>query len=87
MEVVGLAEFEAVELEAPLADARSVSCAKLSGACRDAATAAQAEGKDRAARVYSLLARVMQMHFKPEDGAEPYGPMFVFEETAPMIQV
>lgn len=85
LEVVGLEDFESADLEAPLADARSVCCAKLAGAYRDAATAATAEGKDREARVYGLLASVMQMHFKPEDRSEPYGPMFVFEDRRGVI--
>jgi hypothetical protein len=76
--LVTFADLVAIDIEAPLAGTRSVDCASFGDAFRKAAT--DAEGKnERAAHVYGLLGAVSQMHFKPGDRGEPYGPMFVMD--------
>jgi hypothetical protein len=73
---VTLADLEALDIEAPLVGIRSVDCASFGDPFRKAATSA--EGQDEvAARAYGLLGAVSQMHFKPQDRGEPYGPLFV----------
>lgn len=73
---VTLADMKATDIEAPIADIKSVDCASFGDPYRKAA--AEAEGKDeRRVRVYGLLSASTQMHFKPGDRGEPYGPMFV----------
>ncbi len=85
MEVVSLADFEAVDCEAPLADTRKVDCSSFADLYRKAAEAAKDGGNEQAARVCRLLAAVAQMHFKPEDRAEPYGPLFVMDGRRSII--
>lgn len=83
--LVELADFEAVEIEAPIAECRSVHCWKLADLYQSAANAANAAGERSQGRVYGLLADVARMHFKPEDRTEPYGPMAVFEGKRTII--
>ncbi|CAB4346922.1 unannotated protein [freshwater metagenome] len=74
---VAAVDFEEVDIEAPIAELQSVDCASFADPYAKAAKAAAAEQKDVAVRAYRLLAAVTQMHFKPGDRGEPYGPMFV----------
>jgi hypothetical protein len=71
MPLVTLADFSAVDIEAPIATLRSVDCASFADPYRKAAEVAAAEKNEIAVRVYRLLAAVTQMHFKPGDRGEP----------------
>lgn len=71
--------------EAPIAASRKVYCQCLGSLYQKAAQDAEAASDDRATRVYHLLAAVTQIHFKPGDKAEPYGPMFVADGRRSLI--
>lgn len=78
-------DFVAVDAEAPIAASRKIYCQCLGSLYQKAATAAEAEGNAKAANVYGLLAAVTQIHFKPHDRAEPYGPMLVVDHKRSII--
>ena len=42
-------------------------------------------GNEVAVRVFQILKKVCQIHFKPDDNAEPYGPMGVSHNQRTMI--
>ena len=66
---ITFADLNAVDVEAPIANIRSVDCMSFGDAYRKSAS--NAEGKqDREYAVYRLLAAIAEMHFKPEDRAE-----------------
>jgi hypothetical protein len=71
--------------EAPVAESRKVYCQCLGSLYQKAAQDAEAAADERAARVYRLLAALTQIHFKPHDKSEPYGPMFVMEGRRSLI--
>jgi hypothetical protein len=71
--------------ETPIANSRKVCCECFGSLYQKAAQEAEAAGDERASRVYSLLAAVTQVHFKPSDLAEPYGPMLVMGEQRSLI--
>lgn len=83
--IVALADLQDLDCEAPLADIRNVDCSSFGGPYRKVAEAVQTAGDDRAALAYRLLADVSQIHFKPEDGAEPYGPFIVLDGQRSII--
>src|SRR5690606_17060898 len=71
--------------EEPIGKSRKV-CVECHGSLyQKAQKEAETGGDERAARVYLLLAAVTQIHFKPNDKAEPYGPMFVMERRRSLI--
>lgn len=78
-------EFAAVGAEAPLRDTRNLDCWTLGSLYRAAASQALESGDDRAVRVFGLLSNIANIHFKPEDRAEPYGPQFVMDGRRSMI--
>ena len=52
-----------------------MDCWRLSSLYETASKEQAESGNHVAASVYDLLFQVTYMHFKPDDGAEPYGPM------------
>lgn len=82
---VSLADFDSVECEAPLSGSRSVFGSTISGRYQSVAKEASDAGREREARVYQLLSAIAHMHFKPEDRAEPYGPLLVMGGRRSMI--
>ena len=74
MSTVTLVEFLAADLEAPIRDSNKVDCHSLSNLYRAAFKEQELSDTEIAARVYRLIANVTDMHFKPNDGAEPFGP-------------
>lgn len=72
-------EFAAVGAEAPLRDTRNLDCWTLGSLYRAAAAQARENGDAPAGRVFGLLSDIANIHFKPEDHAEPYGPQFVID--------
>lgn len=70
-------DLKSTDVEAPIRDTRSIDCRRLAGHFERAAKAAQEKKIATTVSVYSLLAQILQIHFKPSDRAEPYGPMYV----------
>lgn len=85
LELASTADFEAIDCEAPLGDSPKVYCQSLGSLYQKAAEAAGKDGNAKAERVFRLLAAVSQMHFKPHDRAEPYGPLFVMDGRRSVI--
>ena len=77
---ISVQEFAEVDVEAPIRDANSVDCRNLVTLYETARKQRAQSGDEVAARVFDLLAQVTRMHFKPDDGAEPYGPMIVLAD-------
>ena len=73
-------DFAAVDLEAPIRECNKVDCHSLSSLYETAFKDCERAGADIAARVYRLVANVTDMHFKPDDVAEPFGPKFVLAD-------
>ena len=78
-------EFAAVEVEAPIRDSANVDCWTLATLYQGAASEAEAGGNETALRVFALLSAVGDIHFKPEDRSEPYGPIHVSKAHRSMI--
>ena len=78
-------DFAAVELEAPIRESRNLDCWTLGSLYQGAASEAEANGNEAEARVFALLVGIANIHFKPEDRAEPYGPMSVFDGKRTLI--
>lgn len=78
-------DFEAVGCETPIAASLKVYCQCLGSLYQKAAQDAEATGNERGAKVYRLLAAVTQIHFKPHDSAEPYGPMLIMDGRRSII--
>ena len=78
-------EFAAVEIEAPIRDSRNVDCWTLASLYQTATSEAKQSGDEPAVRVFALLAAMANIHFKPEDQAEPYGPQSVFDGRRSII--
>ncbi|MCY4349719.1 MAG: hypothetical protein OXC25_07720 [Thiotrichales bacterium] len=78
-------ELAAVEVEAPLRDTRNLDCQTLGGLYHTAATQAQEDGNTPAGRIFGLLSEIANIHFKPEDRAEPYGPQCVMDGRRSMV--
>ena len=78
-------EFAAVGAEGPLRDTRNLDCRTLGSLYRAAATQTLENGDDSAGRVFGLLSEIANIHFKPEDHAEPYGPQFVINGRRSMV--
>lgn len=74
-----------MDVEESIATLWSVDYRSLPNPYREATEAAHAEGNQTAERVYRLLAEVTQMHFKPDDRGEPYGPMLVMDGRRSII--
>lgn len=85
LRVVDLADFKAVDCDAPIADIRKVECECFASSYRKAAEASKADGDESASRVFALLADVTRIHFKPDDQGEPYGPLFVIDSRRSII--
>lgn len=78
--VVTQEEFAASDLEAPIRESNKVDCHSLADLYEAAFKEREQSGTDIAARVYRLVANVTDMHFKPDDVAEPFGPKFTLAD-------
>ena len=78
-------EFAAVDVEAPIRESNKVDCWSLGSLYQTAASRQDEAGNATAARVFGLLSTIVQIHFKPEDRSEPYGPQFVMDGRRSMI--
>ena len=79
--VVGIEEFRSVDIELPIIRSKKVDCYSLADLYRRAMSVAEGDS----VRVYQLLSTILQIHFKPEDHAEPYGPFFVAGDRRGMV--
>ena len=77
--VVSTEQFASVDVESPVRDSKNVDYESLARLYETAASQAEEYGDETAAQVFTLLSAVANMHFKPEDQSEPYGPQFVFD--------
>lgn len=85
LQIIDLGKFSSVDFEAPIAVAGNVDCMKLGHLFGKAFSAEKEVGNTDAAEVFQLLQSVCQIHFKPNDRAEPYGPMAVFDGKRSVI--
>jgi len=83
--VVTAEDFNAVDVEGPIAGDRSVLSGHLGPVYTKAANAAAKEGNVRQARVYGLLGAIASMHHRAHDKGEPYGPMLQMEDRRSII--
>jgi len=83
--VIELEKFSAMDFEAPIASSDCVDCAKLGHLYGKAIPAEEEDANSETAEVFRLLGAVCQIHFKPNDRAEPYGPMTVFDGKRSII--
>jgi hypothetical protein len=73
-------DAKALDVDAPIAESTASEVNELAEQFRNASGAGAKDGiatDDPSGRVFSMLAAVMGMHFKPAQGNEPFGPMFV----------
>ena len=71
--------------KAPTRDSNKVDCWSLGDLYQTAAAEQDIGGNATAARVFGLLSAIAQVHLKPEDRSEPYGPQFVMNGRRSMI--
>ena len=83
--VITAEDFAAVDVESPIRDSRNMDCWALGNLYQSAGSEAEASGNESAARVLALLCEIANIHFKPEDRAEPYGPLSVFDNQRTLI--
>lgn len=78
---VSVDEFLEMDFEAALQDPSKVEPLDLNRQFWTVAEDAKTKGQLSTARVYSLLARVCSIHLRPDDRANPWGPMAVFTDN------
>ena len=78
-------EIAAVDVEAPIRDSKKVDAWSLGRLYQTAASEEEDRGNETTLRVFGLLSAVAQIHFKPEDRTEPFGPQSVFDGHRSMI--
>ena len=76
-------EFAAVDVEAPVRGSNKVDCWSLGSIY--AAAASEEHDNATAARVFRLLSDITNIHLKPGNQSEPYGPQFVMEGKRSII--
>ena len=70
-------DFIAADFEAPIRDSNNVDCWTLADLYKTAAAKQTENGNESAAQVFEFLSAVTNIHFKPNDRAKPYGPLFI----------
>ena len=78
-------EFAAVDVEGPIRGSNKVDCWSLGSLYAAAASEEHESGNATAARVFGLLSAIANIHLKPGDQSEPYGPQFVMDGQRSMI--
>jgi len=78
-------ELDQVSIEAPALGSEAFDPHDLAGLYRSAAAASEQEGRLTDAIVYSLVQNLLEMHFKPSDRAEPYGPLWAYGEQRSIV--
>jgi len=77
---VGIDDLDVVPFEEVIADLRSAECHDLAKRFRARLNEATDAQNEVERRVYFALVNICDMHFKPEEGGEPYGPMLVLSD-------
>jgi hypothetical protein len=74
-------DVNAVDIDGPLAGCKDADSRTISDIFRKAAADLNADNAadQPAGRVYSMVAAAMEMHFKPRERYEPFGPMVVMD--------
>src|SRR5262245_35653154 len=77
-----LDDVQHVDIERPIADARAAESYELSRLFLKAANSSKQadQTETNASRVYGMLSAVTEMHFKPDERNEPFGPMMQFAD-------
>jgi hypothetical protein len=70
-------DLRAVDFQEAIASIERADCMALFEAFAQEAHAAEQSGDEQKARVFGVLTSICGMHFKPEDRANPFGPMWV----------
>ena len=78
-------DIPAVGVEAPIRDSNKVDCWSLGSLYAAAASEEHESGNATAARVFGLLSAIANIHLKPGDQSEAYGPQFVMDGQRSMI--
>ena len=78
-------EFASVDIEAPIRTSDKVDCWSLGSLYGAAASEKQECGNAIAARVFGLLSAITNIHLKPGNQSEPYGPQFVMDGRRSII--
>jgi hypothetical protein len=77
---VTIDDLDVVPFEDAIADLKSSECHDLAGRFRAHLNEATDTQNEVQRRVYFALANICDLHFKPEEGGEPYGPMLVLSD-------
>lgn len=72
-------------IEGPILLLRAAACEEFREPFTKAANASLAAGDPKAQRIFGLLADVCNLHFKPDNANDPYGPSFVVEDRRSAI--
>jgi len=83
--VVSVEDFISLDFETLLPDAMKVDPRDLCNQYSRLAREAEAKQEHRLARVFFVLSSVCGIHLKPEDRAEPWGPMAIFDNQRSAI--
>jgi len=75
-----LVDFDAVDFESPIRDALTADPYEISRLFQHAAKLPDGANDTPAARVFSMLAAIMDMHFKPHEQHEPFAAKLVFAD-------
>ena len=78
-------DFGATDVEDPIRGTSHMDYRTIGHLYAQAALDQEESGNEVQARVYGLLQSMTEMHFKPEDAGEPYGPHFVSGGRRTMI--
>lgn len=73
-------EFLDSDPEDPIKDDLEIDCSALSKSFSTASKDAETAGNLKKSEIYKVLGWICDFHFKPQDKAEPYGPMFTSGE-------
>ncbi len=84
-EIVSVDDFKAVSFEMPISGIEAVDCHALYDLFSAAANDANQAGDRRATQVFGILASLCGCHFKPNDPAEPFGPMMTVRDQRTAI--
>lgn len=78
-------DFVATDVEGPIRMTSHMDYRTIGDLYAQASRDQEASGNEVQARVYGLLQSMTQMHFKPEETGEPYGPHFPSSTWRTMI--
>lgn len=71
-------KLRALDLDGPISEPLSLDLYAATSELTDAGRKADEEGQLEQAYVYRLLSAICNLHFRPDERAEPYGPKATF---------